>query len=255
MTLRAFRHRIALALTLGLLSGMPLTALATPYTPPPGLGLPGPREGAGTRGCLFGDPAQLVALMPENNVGWTTAAHPRFYWFLPLNTASYAEFVLRYVDADTQEEFEVYRTRFAPIGEAGIVTLGIPEDLGVLPLSVGDRYRWEVALFCEPTSNPAEFRVQGWIERRTPSEALAEQLAVTATEADRIALYASNGYWFNALDGLIQQKKAFPNDAEIQAAWADFLASVGLETLATQPIWGTVPEADVLEMDEAEPQP
>ena len=104
-------------LTPVIMIGAGTAAWAAPYVPPTGIGAPARRESAGTRGCVFGTPASLVALMPAENVGLTTAAYPRFYWYLPVNQASFVEFTLTTARTATAEATVVYQTRFAVTGK------------------------------------------------------------------------------------------------------------------------------------------
>lgn len=222
-------------LTTFLIVGAPSLAFAEEYQPPPGLGSPGRRESAGTRGCVFGTPATLVALMPENNVGWTTAAYPRFYWYLPVNQAQFVEFTLEKPAEGTGEAEIVYWTRFAVTGEAGIVSLQLPEAASLPPLTVGDRYRWQVAVFCNPNSETGDLQVEGWVERQTPDPDLAAALA-SASPSEQVGLYAANGYWFDALDRLATLPAEAPEAGDRQGRWAELLESVGLGAIADQPL-------------------
>lgn len=226
------------AVTTALLVGsLPLTALAEPYVAPGDLGLPGPREGAGTRGCVFGNPGSLTLLMPDNNVGWTTAAYPEFHWFIPINVASFVEFTLYKANPeDERDRTQVYQSQFAVDGDAGIASLQLPADSGLPPLEVGQHYYWQVAIFCNANSEEGDLKAGGWIERREPDVALAEILATTS-ESEAVGLYAANGYWFDAVNGLIAQRQAHPEDVSVQARWMELLNSVGLPELADQPLF------------------
>lgn len=225
-------------LTLLLVFGASSAALAEPYTPPAGLGAPARRESAGTRGCLLRDPdsdapVNLVALMPEDNVGWTTSEHPRFYWYMPFNQASFVEFTLeRPAEVGGTPEV-IYQTRLEVTGEGGIMSLQIPEDENIPPLTVGDRYRWQVAVFCSPNSSEGEIQVDGWVERQSPDASLQDAIA-TASDAEQAGLYASNGYWFDALDQLAMLKASDPDNSEVQSRWEELLTSVNLATMACQ---------------------
>lgn len=213
-----------------LLAGMTPVALAAPYVPPSGLGAPARRESAGTRGCVFGNPASLIALMPESGVGRTTEAYPTFYWYLPISQASFVEFTLTH-NSDTGEAAElIYQTRFAVTGEKGIMSLQLPPTASMPPLVEGDRYHWQVAVFCNPNSPSGELQVDGWIERQAPDASLTAALT-DASELDQANLYASNGYWFDALDRLMSLQVSDPDNTDIQANLAEFLASAGLSGL------------------------
>ena len=216
---------------------------------PHGLGLPGPREGAGTRGCVFGNPGSLTLLMPESNVGWTTAAYPQFHWYTPLNVASFVEFTLYSANPeDESDRTQVYQSRFTVSGDAGIASLQLPADSGLPPLEVGQLYYWQVAIFCNANSESGELKAGGWVERQETDTVLAAALA-EAAEAEVPELYAVNGYWFDAVDSLMARRQAHPEDEAVQAQWMDLLDSVGLASLAEQPLFSDAPVIDAVVLD------
>jgi len=222
-------------LPLLLVMGTSATAIAAPYVPPAGLGAPGRRESAGTRGCAFGNPANLIALLPAANIGLTADAYPRFYWYMPVSQAQFVEFTLTQVDEQGEDSATLYTSRFAVTGEAGIVSLQLPETASLPPLVAGDRYRWQVAAFCNPDSDNGDLQIEGWVQYQPPAEELAAALTAAAA-SEQVALYASNGYWFDAFEQLATLAAAAPEDADLQASWAELLHSVGLDELATQPL-------------------
>jgi len=222
-------------LPLLLVMGTSAAAIAAPYVPPAGLGAPGRRESAGTRGCAFGNPANLIALMPAENIGLTADAYPRFYWYMPVNQAQFVEFTLTQVDEQGEDLATLYTSRFAVTGEAGIVSLQLPATASLPPLVEGDRYRWQVAAFCNPASENGDLQIEGWVQYQPPTEELAAELAA-ASASEQAALYASNGYWFDAVEQLATQAAAAPEAADLQANWAELLHSVGLDDLAAQPL-------------------
>ncbi len=232
-----------------LVGGLPLTAFAEPYVAPGDLGLPGPREGAGTRGCVFGNPGSLTLLMPDNNVGWTTAAYPQFHWYTPINVASFVEFTLYRADPEDEgDRTQVYQSQFAVSGDAGIASLQLPADSGLPPLEVDQLYYWQVAIFCNPDSAEGDLQAGGWVERREPDAALASALAA-APQSEIVGLYAANGYWFDAVNSLVTLRQDHPEDAAVQMRWMELLNSVGLSALADQPLFsqGLTVEAATLD--------
>lgn len=60
---------------------------------------------------------------------------------------------------------------------------------------------------------------------------LKSQLAKAALR-DRVALYAANGIWFEALNTAGELRRRNPNDT----SWAALLQAVGLNNLANEPI-------------------
>ncbi|MDA0672511.1 MAG: DUF928 domain-containing protein [Cyanobacteria bacterium] len=237
-------------------TGLSLRAMAEPYNPPPGLGLPGPREGAGTRGCILGNPGRLSLLTPAENVGWTTAAYPRFYWYQPIAPGSVVTFSLyRAVDETASGGELVYQAQFSGPFDAGIASLQLPETLGIDPLTVGDRYYWQVSIFCDTNSDEPTQAAVGWIERQAPDADLATALA-TATPLEQASLYASARYWYDLLDTLAGLKMAYPDDDAIDASWRELLDSVELDPLVEAPFFavpGDIAEPDELDRADAPP--
>ncbi|MBW4464291.1 MAG: DUF928 domain-containing protein [Pegethrix bostrychoides GSE-TBD4-15B] len=204
---------------------------------PPNRGMPGRREGGGTRGgCPLQQPG-LTALMPQSNLGATVAAQPRLFWYIPQNSVAGAEFVL--LDANNSE---IYKTQVAVPSAAGIVSLALPQDR---TLVAGQPYRWYFSLICDPLDRSADTFTSGWVERVEPTAEFSEALAVAAA-ADLPRLYAQAGFWYDALASLADLRQSQPENPTWMAAWQTLLQTVGLEQLANQPI---------LSVDLATPQP
>ncbi|NEQ44566.1 MAG: DUF928 domain-containing protein [Leptolyngbya sp. SIOISBB] len=221
--------------TLLLVLGSSTAALATPYVPPSGLGAPGRRESAGTRGCAFGNPASLIALMPTENIGLTAEQYPQFYWYMPVSQAQFLEFTLSPMGADGEAISPIYTTRLAVPEAAGIVSLELPETANLPLLEAGDRYQWQVAAFCNPQSEDGDLQIQGWVEYQPPTAGLQSSLDLVS-EADQASLYAQNGYWFDAVDHLATLNASAPKDDLLQTRWAELLLSVELDDMVDQPL-------------------
>ena len=225
-----------LGLLLGLLlCSLPLITMAAEFKPPR-RGLPGRREGAGTRDpfvCVQGNPSQLTALLPETNLGLTTAEYPRFFWFMPKSKAKFAEFALFAVNEQKEEQTPIYKTIFSIAGTPGVASLGLPANATIPPLVVGKDYHWSVSLLCKADDRSKDIRVDGWVQRITPEAGLTNQLA-KATSSDRVRLYASNGIWFDTVTTLADQRCANPKDTALLASWAELLKSVQLGAIADQ---------------------
>jgi hypothetical protein len=266
MSIRPIKVRQTLLLTLTLatiVGGFPIEAFAQRYVPRD-RGLPGRREGGGTRGeCIRAAqspaapagqssagqssagqssagqsgtatrPATLTALIPDKNLGLTTSATPTLFWYVPENSASAAEFIL--TDAN---DAEIYKARFRVTGEAGIISLSLPESAGLPPLEVGKDYHWSFALICGSTQNSDNSGIvftDGWIQRIEADDQLAARLANTV-EADRAGVYAEAGIWQDAIATLAEQRRTQPNNSALTTQWNTLLESVGLTNLSSQPL-------------------
>jgi len=223
---------------LGLLvCGLPLMAMAVEFKPPR-RGIPGRREGAGTRdpyACVQGN-LRLTAIMPQTNLGLTTAVYPRFFWYSPRTRAKFAQFTLYEVDEATMEnKISIYTSTFRISGTSGIASLPLPNTTFLPPLTVGKDYHWSLALICNPDNREQNITVDGWVQRIAPAAAFTNQLGATKSQ-DLPTLYANNGLWFDTVTTLAEQRCANPNDTSLAASWAQLLKSVKLDTIAEQPL-------------------
>lgn len=221
------RKLVQIVLALSLINGVPLVALAQEFEPPL-RGMPGRREGGGTRGgCLVGQQS-LMALMPESNLSLTVSERPTFFWYIPPTTAEMAEFTL--LDARNQE---VYKTAVPINQESGIISLQSSEELPALEAGVD--YRWYFSLVCDLQDRSADVFTTGWIQRIVPNTALTTHLE-TVAEVDRPAVYAEAGLWQDALSSLVILRRSQPQDASISRQWTRLLESVELGHIADQPL-------------------
>lgn len=236
MKRRSFRPAVTtlrIALAMGLvLSSFSTLAMAQGYIPP-NRGLPGRREGGGTRGNCLDQQQQLrtlVALNPTTNFSVTVSELPTLYWFVPQSTAKSAEFVL----SNAQGE-ELYTLTFPITGQAGIISVKLPAIANSTALEIGKDYQWSFTVVCDTQDLSGNPSTSGWIQRREVTPELTQQLAGVA-EGDRFSVYRNAGIWQEALTNLAEQRRKQPNDPSIQSRWRDLLQSVGLEGLASAPI-------------------
>jgi hypothetical protein len=228
------QHTPALVLTVGIMGSMfSFASFASPalaqFTPPDN-GMPGRREGGGTRGgCATQQPA-LTALIPKTNLGLTMQDYPTFFWYIPPNTAAAAEFVLL-----DQNNAEVYTAMVPLTHQAGVVQVSLPTDGTVPPLETGSLYHWYFSLICDPLDRSADQFTDGWVQRTHPSEALTQQLA-TAPDSAKFALYSEAGIWYDAIATLAALRQQQPENAEFTQQWQTLLESVGLAAIADQPL-------------------
>lgn len=210
----------------------PLLAQAQQYVPPK-RGIPGRREGAGTRGpkdrCIQGD-KPLLALAPADNFGLTTSKTPTILWYIPSTMAATAEFGL----LDDSDE-EIYVTTVALKQVPGVFKIQIPANVA-REMKPEQSYRWQFSLICnskDPSRNPF---VEGWIERAEINTELAAALRKAKTPQTRASIYASAGVWQDAIATLAEARCAKPNDFALQTSWETLLTSVELKSLVQAPL-------------------
>lgn len=218
-----------------------------PPTPPPGLGpISGRRGGMGSRNDCPAVETPLTALVPiqervasgkQTNTstvvdvwGLTTSERPTFWFYVPYSNMN-AEFVLQ----DTEEN-EIYKNQNITLtAKSGVIGISLPST--VTPLQVGKTYRWFFKIRCnqkQTTSVP--IYVEGDIQRVKLNPILEQQLQEATDSRQKIAIYAANGIWFDALTALGQLRLANSHDGSLAADWQSLLQSVKLENIAAFPL-------------------
>ncbi len=208
---------------------------------PKSRGIPGRREGGGTRGACTDKARQLTAIVPLE-MGETVSEYPSFSWALPETEATTGEFIL--IDPTTNTE--IYQTSFPITGQAGIITIAIPKETTIRPLTLGKTYKWQFAVVCDKPESSIESMgdnshnatTEGMIRRVEVSDSLQQQLKGKSPE-EQAGIYAREGIWFDAVQIYTQLQRAQPNNPKVQQAWRVFLESVELNHVAREALFPT----------------
>ncbi|MEH1966083.1 DUF928 domain-containing protein [Nostoc sp.] len=204
--------------------------------PPDDINAPGNRVGGGKRGCENIDKQLttskeklLTALVPvyqfpnaELVFGLTITSHPTFWFYVPDVTTVSTEFVLQNEAGQT-----VYQRPVSLSGTPGVVSISLPSTAS--SLEIGKRYHWYFNIYCHQQQPPVF--VDGWIKRVEPNAVLKSQLE-TATPKQRVALYATNGIWYESLTASAELRHIDPKRTD----WTTMLQAVGLNDIASEPI-------------------
>ena len=185
-------------------------------------------KGGGNRDLCPDTSEKLIAIVPFAEktevpyVEQTISAHPTFRFYIPYTPTLglKAEFLLKDV-----EENLVYKNKFALKATPGIVNLTLPKR--EYDLKVGEQYRWVFSIICNPANRSADNTVNGWIKRTSTSEVLPKNPA-TASEKERLRLYADSFLWFDMIDTLLSLKRTYPKEAEFKTTWEVLLRKIGL---------------------------
>ncbi len=193
-------------------------------------GLPLRRVGGGTRsGCNFANSNQLVALIPERTIAKTTKANPKFYFYIPENTAGkQLEFVLR-----DKDDRQVYESTFTSNGKSGIISIELPATKSNL-LAANENYHWYLSLLCNSANRSQDMVLEGSIQRVDLDASLAQKLE-RATIIERVELYQSASIWYDAVATLAELKLSSP-EIFTDSQWQALLESIGLVSLAQKPL-------------------
>jgi hypothetical protein len=197
-----------------------------------------PRQGRRDAGSRPGCPPvdkPLTALVPEYDLGLTVEEHPTFWVYVPYSSqiSHSAKFVLW---DDKQDK--VYETTFQLKDTPGIISLSLPKDIS---LDISKIYKGAFFFKC---GDIGLANVQWKVKRVTLSANLRNQLE-RATSRERIALYATNGLWHDALTELAQLRRRNPQDEILAVDWTELLrdADVHLDDMVEVSIVGCcIPE-------------
>lgn len=207
----------------------------------------GRREGAAGRGNCATE-SRLTALVPafEKTLassegkatyvwGKTISEYPTFWFYVPYSSTS-----LRSVEFVLQDgEDDVYRSPITLPETPGIVSFRLPST--EKPLEVGKMYHWffKVNVNCDPkqlaNTRDSQDYVEGWVQRVKLNSRATRQLE-TATPQQRIAIYAANGIWHEALSAIADLRLLEPQAATLKDNWTEMLQFAGLSDIASKPI-------------------
>ncbi|MGE5658375.1 MAG: DUF928 domain-containing protein [Actinomycetota bacterium] len=206
---------------------------------PPQRGVPGRREGGGTRGgdCKF-DPKEVTAIIPKTTMGRTLAANPTFWFYLPAALDKTVEIVLTdeaNALPDKLNKQDLYSQRFRLITKTpGVVSVTLPSQDNSPILETGKNYHWVMSIHCDTDDPSADIFVAGWVQRVDATPTLVSELQ-QASPRDRFNLYAQAGLWYEALTTLAELRSSAPNDTALAQKWGELLKSVELDKIAQQP--------------------
>lgn len=210
---------------------------------PPNRRIPSGRlKGAASRGNCPAKNKPLTAIVPATMMdslpgetlatrysvgGLTVAKHPSFWFYLPYTSSNLPiEFVLQ-----DEQGIIVYKSSWNVVHQqAGLVQISIPST--VASLQIGKVYQWLFIINC--TSEAPPF-VKGFVIRVAPNFELQKQLKL-ATQEQRVALYASNGIWYDALNDLALLRSSNPNNPNFISNWKELMNAAGIDDIANEPI-------------------
>lgn len=182
---------------------------------PPDRGVPGRREGGGTRGCPVS-----TALIPDpmSAMARTISPQPVFFFYLPAPVDNEpANFLLT-----DEKGNEIYEKTFQlSTKEAGIVGIKFLGEPGTPPLEDNKKYEWSLIL-CGVERG-------GWIERVSLSSVQKRELEKLNDPLQRLNFYAQQGLWFEAIATLADLRSSSPTNSSIQNQWIQLLKSVGFD--------------------------
>lgn len=184
---------------------------------PPKRGAPATRIGGGTRGG--NQQLRLEVLAPEHT-GWVSKPQPVLYWYISTPTDLERELIL-YDGASVQP---LLMTRSSGPITAGVHALRLSEHN--IQLQADIEYEWSVSLITNPKQPSKNIVASATLTYVKPLPDLAIQ--ATHTRPPLLAkLYASHGYWYDAIQTLTGYNQQPPSDL-LRQYRASLLNQVGL---------------------------
>lgn len=188
---------------------------------PPLRGAPITRVGGASRGQTT-ETLVLSVLAPEHT-GLTSSAQPVLYWYVSKAVREPVEFTLNDPKADSPVLEIPLKGPFGP----GIHRLHLAD----YQLQPGIDYQWFVTLVPAAEQHARDIIAGGTI-RRTPPPPLLERRLQGADRRQLPAIYAEQGFWYDAIAALSQLIDSNPGDKTLREQRADLLEQVGLAAAA-----------------------
>ena len=194
-------------------------------------------------GCpCFGCQSRFVGLVPPTNIGLTSTERPTFFVTLasitdkngqPLQSDSTSTIPVELAIVDEDEDELVAIAEFSSPAMNGTMAFTLPET--VRGLDIDNPYHWYISLICDREDRISDIWADGWVKRIELTPALRQTIA-TASELEKLAVYAHEGFWYETLAILAQQLEAEPDNPSVQKAWERVLTSVQLEEAAKESV-------------------
>ncbi|HEY9600834.1 MAG TPA: DUF928 domain-containing protein [Allocoleopsis sp.] len=198
--------------------------------PAPDTGAPDKTGQTGSRGecqSVKSVDTPLTALVPISKTssgdevvwGLTSAEYPTFWFYVPYSLTGKLSGELRLTEQDEKGN-RIYKPIKVTGTAPGIIGVRLPSTEA--SLKIGKVYTYDFVVRCDLNDSSKNIYVTASVERRTPSPSLESQLR-KATQRERAALYAKEGFWYESLTTLAELRRANPNDAGLTADWGALL--------------------------------
>lgn len=187
---------------------------------PPDVGKPTRRTGAGTRGK--GDTIRLDVLAPTHT-GHTSQQQPTLYWFV--SEPEEVRVLIQNMQPQSIDDANMALDTTITATKSGIQALSLAEhDFSLKSDSI---YEWSVSLVKSPKTVAS-----GTIRWVQPDDTLTQDIEA-AEGKQKYDLFASNGYWYDTIDGVSQMINQDVTNEVYKADRAALLQQVKLPQLVT----------------------
>ena len=190
---------------------------------PPVNGAPAVRGTGGTRGGV-GELATLYVLAPEHEA-LTTQSQPALFWFQSAPAKADFELTL----TEPKKPRPLLSLKGGNEQKAGIHSVSLSRQKITLEPNLS--YRWSVALIPDSKSRSKDIIATGGIRHVQAPAGLMEKIE-KAPQAERAAIYAEAGFWYDALQSVSLAIAADPKNAALHKMRASLLEQGKLKEAA-----------------------
>ena len=143
-----------------------------------------------------GEKLPFICVLAPKQIALTTQAQPALFWFQ--TEASTAGFELTVTEPKKAEPLLSLKGDEKQTGGTHSVSLAKNK----VTLAPNITYQWSIALVPDPRNRSKDLIASGYVKRVEAPADLAAQIAKTPAQADRAALYAQAGFWYDALQSI-----------------------------------------------------
>ena len=178
------------------------------------------RVAGGARGGAADD-FSLMVLVPDQ-IALTTQAQPSLYWY----QSKAAKTVCEIAVTESKNPKPLLMLKSSAPTPAGIHAIRLSKfNVELKPKSI---YRWSVAMIVDPNNRSEDIIASGVIQRVDPPADFAGKLA-HLDGSGQTALYAQNGFWYDALQSISDQIDHAPTDPSLHQERASLLRQIGMD--------------------------
>jgi hypothetical protein len=183
------------------------------------------RVGGSSRGAATG--GMIVEALAPDQLALTTRSQPTLYWYQSKDAKTRCELTLM----EPPKTRLLLTLQSSGPAQAGLHAVKLSAfHVKLVPHVV---YEWSVAILVDPQDRSEDILADGIIEYAEPSPELAGKIAA-ATDADRAAVYANAGIWYDALDAVSARINASPADRHLHDQRVALLNQIGLDGAAIE---------------------
>ncbi|MBD2033757.1 DUF928 domain-containing protein [Leptolyngbya sp. FACHB-321] len=187
--------------------GKTATKTKRAYRPPKNPSAPRVTKPSTSRGgCDSNTSVGLAPLVPFSHVGQTRSSRPTFVWFVPDRAPHPLQFRLF-----TRTGQPLYRTEMQ--SQPGMMQFSLPQNQP--ELAIGQVYRWQVVLVCDPRVPAKNVVVAAEIEVVKPVASATTQQAAAPTPQQQSDLYAESGLWYDAIAAALKASETAQNRSTV----------------------------------------